>query len=104
MATYSEASLRNEYLAGLRDEDNMYVTPGEMPWYGERTAQEIRTHTITENKLESLYNMPSDAVLDEYIDKHPDRFSYVAYTDNEEDKVLSGLNTWAEMRSTAMGG
>lgn len=67
--------------------------------YDYATSEQLAKNSNIE-ALEEAYNMPSDAVLDEYIDANPDKFTDVVYEDNEEDRVLSALYTWRQMRST----
>lgn len=64
------------------------------------TAQQIHDRAADGYELDAWYDMPSDAVLDKYIDANPDKFPYVASGDNTAD----GLAEWAYLRSTAVGG
>jgi len=67
-------------------------------------AEEMHKRRVDWIDLERQYDMPSDAVLDEYIDANPDKFQYVAYADNTEDTLLAGLRQWYDLRQSAIGG
>lgn len=70
----------------------------------EYTSQQMHDRAVDGLELDAWYNMPSDAVLDEYIDANPDKFTYVAYSDNTEDTELAGLRQWYDLRQSAIGG
>jgi len=67
-------------------------------------AEELHKRRVDWIDLERQYDMPSDAVLDEYIDANPDKFQYVAYADNTEDMQLAGYRQWYDLRQSAIGG
>ena len=69
-----------------------------------QTAQMLHDRQADTLELDTWYNMPSDAVLDKYIDAHPDKFTYVAYGDNTEDIEAAGYRQWFDLRQSAIGG
>src|SRR6187551_2254162 len=68
------------------------------------TSQQLQDRRADTLELDTWYNMPSDAVLDKYIDAHPDKFTYVAYADNTEDNEAAGYRQWYDLRQSAIGG
>lgn len=71
-----------------------------------KAAQAVELHNRAADGLEldAWYDMPSDAVLDKYIDANPDKFTYVAYGDNTEDIEAAGMRQWYDLRQSAIGG
>jgi hypothetical protein len=69
------------------------------------TAQQMHDRRADTLELDTLYDMPSDAVLDKYIDANPDKFPESVYNPgNTEDMQLAGLRQWHDLRQSAIGG
>ena len=100
----------DHYLDAMSDDPNSFKYPYDQEmsrYYEEEAALRDHQRRLADNMElnTALSNMlDHDAVLDAYIDANPDKFTYVAYTDNEEDIRLAGLRQWADLRMSAIGG
>jgi hypothetical protein len=73
--SYRGPTFRERYEA-IRDSYLTEVAEAQLA-QDTQTAQQIHDRAADGLELDALFGMPSDAVLDAYIDANPDKFTYV---------------------------